>query len=41
MVHISNDQHERFGILDDVKRDDVRMEIGCDGFGTRGDQSET
>ena len=30
-----------FGILDDVKRDDVRMDISCDGFGTRGDQPET
>ena len=30
-----------FGIFDDVKRDDVRMDISCDGFGTRGDQPET
>ena len=29
------------GIFDDVKRDDVRMDISCDGFGTRGDQPET
>ena len=30
-----------FGIFDDVKRDDVRMDISCDGFGARGDQLET
>ena len=30
-----------FGILDDVKRDDVRMDISWDGFGARGDQPET
>lgn len=30
-----------FGILDDVKRDDVRMDISCDGFGARGDYPET
>ena len=30
-----------FGILDDVKRDDVRMDISCDGFGVRGDYPET
>jgi len=30
-----------FGIFDDVKRDDFRMDISCDGFGTRGDYPET
>ena len=30
-----------FGIFDDVKRHDVRMDISCDGFGTRGDYPET
>ena len=29
------------GFFDDVKRHDVRMDIICDGFGTRGDQPET
>jgi len=30
-----------FGFFDDVKRDDVRMDISRNGFGTRGDQPET
>ena len=30
-----------FDIFYDVKRDDIRMDISCDGFGTRGDYPET
>jgi hypothetical protein len=30
-----------FGVFDDVKRDNVRMDIRRDGFGARGDYSKT
>ena len=33
--------HCVFGIFDDAKRYDFRMDISCDGFGTRGDYPET